>query len=300
MYEPFPGNYVWNLSVNLLVSMGGAIGEIAAVADRLRSEEYSDESAASRAFAEAWSELADRLERHGQEAERQGHLLTAAEKYRRAVAYYVTGERMGSPQDATRQGIYRKLLKTMDRFIAISGVPVERVEIPFENGRFPGLFVRGDGDGARPCVVFANGLDGVKEMIYLAGVGEVFARRGISTLILDHPGVGEALRLRGMPAMVDSERWASAAVDFLEMRTDVASDLIGMVGWSLGGYYAPRAAAFEKRFRLCAAWGANHDWGEVQQLRLARQSELSVPHYWHHAMWVWGKASFDELIAFVP
>jgi len=37
-----------------------------------------------------------------------------------------------------------------------------------------------------------------------------------------------------------------------------------MMGWSLGGYYAPRAAAFEKRFALCVAWGANHFWGELQ------------------------------------
>ena len=28
MYEPFPGNYVWNLSVNICIGMGGAIGEI--------------------------------------------------------------------------------------------------------------------------------------------------------------------------------------------------------------------------------------------------------------------------------
>ena len=42
---------------------------------------------------------------------------------------------------------------------------------------------------------------------------------------------------------------------------------IGLVGWSLGGYYAPRAAAFEKRLALCVAWGANHDWGAVQKLR---------------------------------
>ena len=34
---------------------------------------------------------------------------------------------------------------------------------------------------------------------------------------------------------------------------------IGLVGWSLGGYYAPRAAAFEKRIKLVVAWGANHD-----------------------------------------
>lgn len=42
------------------------------------------------------------------------------------------------------------------------------------------------------------------------------------------------------------------------------------MGWSLGGYYAPRAAAYEKRIKLVVAWGANHNWGEVQKKRLER------------------------------
>ena len=63
---------------------------------------------------------------------------------------------------------------------------------------------------------------------------------------------------------------------------------IGIVGWSLGGYYAPRAAAFEKRFALCVAWGANHNWGAVQRRRMEREGERPVPHYWEHVLWVWG------------
>src|SRR3712207_8009884 len=50
------------------------------------------------------------------------------------------------------------------------------------------------------------------------------------------------------------------------------SGRIGIAGWSLGGYYAPRAAAFEKRFALCVAWGANHNWGAVQRRRKDRKS----------------------------
>ncbi|MGY1986568.1 hypothetical protein ACI792_10105 [Blastococcus sp. SYSU DS0669] len=64
-----------------------------------------------------------------------------------------------------------------------------------------------------------------------------------------------------------------------------------MVGWSLGGYYAPRAAAFEKRFALCVAWAANHDWGAVQRRRKEREGERPVPHYWEHSTsptpWCW-------------
>lgn len=60
--------------------------------------------------------------------------------------------------------------------------------------------------------------------------------------------------VRRWTAIHVSERWAGAAVDYLETREDVDRGRIGMMGWSLSGYYAPRAACYEKRFKLCVAW----------------------------------------------
>jgi pimeloyl-ACP methyl ester carboxylesterase len=137
-------------------------------------------------------------------------------------------------------------------------------------------------------VILVNGLDSTKEHQYSSGHWAELAARGISCLMLDQPGTGEALRLQDLPARIDTEVWAGAAVDFLQARVDVDADRIGIVGWSLGGYYAPRAAAFEKRLALCVAWGANHDWGAVQRRRLEREGERPVPHYWEHVLWVWG------------
>ena len=72
------------------------------------------------------------------------------------------------------------------------------------------------------------------------------------------------------------------------------------MGISLGGYYTPRAVAFEPRFALGAVWGANHNWGEMQERRLEREGELPVPHYWQHVRWVWGADSQDEFLALCP
>src|SRR3546814_18042884 len=83
-------------------------------------------------------------------------------------------------------------------------------------------------------------------MMVGAGVHTELAARGISTLMVDCGGAGEALRLDGLTARVDTEAWAAACVDWLETRSDVRADRIGLVGWSLGGYYAPRAAAYER------------------------------------------------------
>lgn len=295
MYEPFPGNYVWNLSVNLALCMGASMGEIDKANDEVRSIAREGEDKGTEAFFESWGRMADGLVELARESEAAGDGLGAAEKYARATAYYMTAERMQSRSHEPRKAMYARMLETMGRAIAAGGLDVERVEIPYEGSSFTALFVPGEGDGPRPTMVFCNGLDSVKEMIYLS-VRDTFAKRGISVLMVDQPGVGEALRLGGLRAIPDSERWASAAVDYLETRSDVAADRIGMMGWSLGGYYAPRAAAYEKRFKLCVSWGANHNWGELQRRRLNREGDRPVPHYWDHVMWVWG---YDDLDAFI-
>ena len=81
----------------------------------------------------------------------------------------------------------------------------------------------------------------------------------MACLIVDGPGNGESIRFRGMTARYDSNVAGSAAVDYLEKREDVDKDRIAVMGVSLGGYFAPRCAAFEKRFKACVAWGAIYD-----------------------------------------
>jgi alpha-beta hydrolase superfamily lysophospholipase len=300
MYEPFPGNYVWNLSINLALCMGGSIGEMETANARIRAAAGESEDGGTEAFFTSWCDMADRLRSLGDEDAAAGRPLSAAEKYGRACVYYMTAERMQSRHYHPRQTAYSHMLKMADRWIALAGLACERVEIPYGESAFAGLLATVPGVQNPPCMVFCNGLDSVKEMIYRCGIAQELQRRGIATLMIDHPGVGEALRLQGLTAVHDSERWAGAAVDFLERDGRVDASRVGMMGWSLGGYYAPRAAAFEKRFRLCVAWGANHNWGELQQRRLAREGDRPVPHYWDHVMWVWGKDTLDEFLAFAP
>jgi dienelactone hydrolase len=299
MYEPFPGNYVWNLSVNICLAMGGVMGEIDQANDRVRAIALEGEDKGTEAFFGAWGEMAERLMALGDEDAEAGHGHSASNKYARATAYYMTAERMQSRDYGPRREMYGKMLQAMDRAIGTGGLNCERVEFPYGDETLSALFVRGEGEGPRPCMVFCNGLDSIKEMIFLT-LGDTFAKRGISCLMIDQPGVGEALRLYGLTAIPDSERWAGAAVDYLETRNDVDAERIGMMGWSLGGYYAPRAAAYEKRFKLCVAWGANHNWGEHQRARLEREGAMPVPHYWDHVMWVWGTPDMDKFMALMP
>jgi dienelactone hydrolase len=299
MFEAFPGNYVWNLSVNLALAMGGAIGEIERANETVRAVAREGADKGTEAFFDSWGQLAENLVALGQEAEAGGHRMSAAEKYIRATAYYMTAERMQSRHFEPRRNMYAKMLVTMQHAIDAGRLGWQRVEIPYAGSSFPGLFIPGHGGGPRPTLVFCNGLDSVKEMIALS-IRDSFAKRGISVLAVDQPGVGEALRLQSLHAIPESETWAAAALDALAKREDVDQSRLGMIGWSLGGYYAPRAACYEKRFKLCVAWGANHNWGELQRRRMDREGENPVPHYWDHVMWVWGRRTLDDFMALMP
>src|SRR4051794_30442631 len=114
MYEPFPGNYVWNLSVNMCIGMGGAMGEMDPANDEIRQIAKEGADRGTEAFFRTWGELADRVKKLGDEAAAKGHRLSAAEKYTRAVAYYMTAERMQSRDYAPRQAMYRTMHETLD------------------------------------------------------------------------------------------------------------------------------------------------------------------------------------------
>jgi dienelactone hydrolase len=177
---------------------------------------------------------------------------------------------------------------------------LSRVTVPYEGTTLPAYFSQAPASvhGPVPVMIFWNGLDSTKEHMFSSGHWAELAARGISCLMVDCPGSGEALRLQGLTARIDTEAWAAACVDYLLTRADVDPARIGLAGWSLGGYYAPRAAAFEKRLALVVAWGANHNWGAVQRRRLEREGERPVPHYWEHVLWVWGYRDLGAFIEF--
>jgi fermentation-respiration switch protein FrsA (DUF1100 family) len=300
MFEPFPGKYVWNLSVGLALAVGGQIGEIDRACRELQGRISDDDDSAALAFFEAWCRLADSLVALAEDDEAAGNLRSAGLKYGRASVYYQTAERMQSRTYAPRRAAYAGALDSFARFLALSDEPGERVRIPYGNTELGGILVRPEGEGRAPCILFFNGLDSTKEQIYGTGTAQELARRGIATLIVDTPGAGEALRLEDLRATPDSEVWAAACIDYLETRADIDHDCIGMVAWSLGGYYGPRATAFEPRIRFGVAWGSNYDWGEVQLQRLRREGDRPVPHYWEHVQWVWGSSSLEEFLQLAP
>ncbi|ELN2738685.1 alpha/beta hydrolase [Pluralibacter gergoviae] len=289
MFRYFPKNYVWNLSVDLSIEMGARIGEIEEMCAPLLAASEHPDADGTRAFRDSWSKMADKLCRLAAEDEARGRLLSAGEKYLRAANYYLTCERLQAQGAEGRKALYKRFLDVFAAGLHHSRANCQRVEIPYGDKTLAGLYVRAEGvSGPAPLLLQVNGLDSTKEMKYLVGLPQWLAKRGVSSLVVDQPGTGEALRLHNMKARFDSEHWASRIVDWLEQQPDVDASRIGMEGVSLGGYYCPRAVAFEPRFACGVVWGANHDWRDVQKRRLEREGDFPVPHYWDHVRWVWG------------
>ncbi|KTB79609.1 hydrolase [Pseudomonas syringae pv. syringae PD2774] len=297
MFRYFPTNYVWNLSVDLAIESGARMGEIEEMCAPLLEASKQPDAAGTIAFRETWGRMADKLCALAEEDEAQGRMLSAGEKYNRAATYYITCERLQGHGVEGRLELYQKFLSTFERGLLLSRENCQRVEIPYEGKVLSALYVRAEGvDGPAPILVQVNGLDSTKEMKYRVGLPGWLAKRGVSSLLVDQPGTGEALRLYDMKARYDSEHWASRVVDWLEQRDDVDSKRIGLEGVSLGGYYCPRAVAFEPRFACGVVWGANHDWRDVQKRRLDKEGSFPVPHYWEHVRWVWGGKDTDEFM----
>jgi dienelactone hydrolase len=296
LFEYFP-NYVWNLSVAIALENGGKIGEIIDMCQPIRDAAARGDDAGTAEFLAEWVKTADKLKGLADEDLELGREYSAGNKLKRASIYYVTAERMQGLGHPGRMETYRKALEAFANGTRYARDNIERVEIPYGDGKTLSAYLTlADGERPRPIVVFCNGLDSCKEMLWLGGFPYALAKRGISCLCVDQPGTGEALRLENIPATWASEEWASAWVDWLVGQPFVDPERIGMTGISLGGHYAPRAVAFEPRFASGAVWGANHDWAEVQQKRLRREGENPVPHYWNHVMWVFGAKDMDELL----
>jgi dienelactone hydrolase len=297
-FRYFPQNYRWShgvlIGLNSAPWGGAEIGEVHRIGLALRGHEGDD-----LAWCDAWAAEARKVEDAGRERLAAGYNSSAAGYLRRAANYYHVGERFVSPKTPASDDIYRHGVDCFRDAAALSATPrIEHVEIPYEGTSLPAILVHA-GAGPAPAMIFFDGFDVTKEIQYFKGVPDLVAR-GIACLIVDGPGNGEAIRFRNLPLHHETERYGTAAYEYLAARPEIDPGRIGVMALSLGGYYAPRIAAFEKRYACCVAWGAQWDYQATWQARFERLAQsgnpsLSVP--WQHLLWVFGVATREAAMA---
>ncbi|HEV7391791.1 MAG TPA: alpha/beta hydrolase [Burkholderiales bacterium] len=292
-FEYFPGQHMWSQGMMFGIEMqtwgAAALGEIDQIGQKLKGHEGDNAK-----WWREWTSMAKRIEAFADREANTGHQLTAGSYYLRAAVYYFCGERFIAPSER-KWDTYRSCLRCFGKGIARRYANIERVEVAYEGTTLPAWFLRADVRGPAPAVVMFDGLDNAKEMSVLFAGVEI-ARRGIRTLAIDGPGQGEAaLRLQGIPCRYDYEVPARAAYEYMAKRAEVDARRIAVAGFSMGGYYAPRAAAMEPRFAACLAWGGHWDYHEswVRRRRIIESggTKLSAPSF--QLPWVLGMPDMD-------
>jgi pimeloyl-ACP methyl ester carboxylesterase len=295
--DHFGDNFLWSNATLILKGMAPygvvALEEMDRVCERLRVRQHEPQ-----AWAEEWAAMGALIERRADEAAQQGRKFTAGDCYLRAGNYHYNAERFVLPGEEKReQG--RKAYRNWHAGIRLRYPNIELVEVPYEGTTLPALFMPGLGLTApAPTVVIVNGMDNAKEMsIFFAGLE--FARRGFNTLAIDGPGQGESLRLRGIHSRYDYEAPGGAAYDYVAGRPDVDGKRVAIMGYSFGGYYSSRIAAFEKRYAACIALSALHWDLAAWQTRIKEKNKSdpkSVAQSNFQFQWVVNAKTPDEAI----
>jgi alpha-beta hydrolase superfamily lysophospholipase len=296
----FLDNYRWShgllIGLNMAPWGGAEIGEINRIGLRLRDNVGDDD-----AWFREWAHEAHLVEKRGRALINEGHTTSGAQYLGRASAYYHVGERFLQPKSREGLDAYMRGVTCFRDAATHSKRPqIESVEIPYERTSLPAIYVHAESTGRDkiPAMVFFDGLDITKEIQYFKGVSDLVAR-GIACLIVDGPGNGESVRFRNLFLRHDTEHYATPAYNYLAARSEIDPARIGVMAISLGGYYAPRAAASEQRFACCIAWGAQWDYQKIWRdrfERLARADTPSLSVAEQHIAWVLNASSQADVL----
>jgi alpha-beta hydrolase superfamily lysophospholipase len=295
--DHFPGNFLWSnatLACKGMAPYGAvALDEVDRIVEQLRPRQNEPQ-----AWQEVWCAMAERLEIAAGVAAAAGRQMTAGNYYLRAGNYYYTGERFIPPGEEKR-AVSSKAYRCYHAGLKRRYPEIEFVEVPYQGATLPALFMKSPHAKDRaPTVVVFNGMDNCKEMSVLFA-GLEFAKRGMHTLAIDGPGQGETLRFRGIHSRHDYEVPGAAAYDYVAARADVDAEKVVVMGYSFGGYYAGRIAAFEKRYAAGVAMTALH-WDlaawQLKILQKARSEGTGVAQSNFQFQWVVGAADADAAI----
>ena len=236
-----------DFAVRALSLDGCPLGEVSATTAQIEEGDRDG-------WYEQWTATADRIVALGDESSSAGHAVSARDTYLRASSYYRTAylPLYGSPVDPRLVQAFDKETTIFQKAAALMRPPVEPVEIPYEGTTLPGYFCQvDDSDRPRPTLVCTNGYDSTINEMYVTFATAL--ARGYNLLLFDGPGQGRPLIEQGLVFRPDWENVVTPVVDFALTRPEVDPEKVVLLGWSFGGYLAPRAASGEHRLAACIA-----------------------------------------------
>ena len=283
---------------------GAELGEVLVTCRRIPE---GDETA----WSAQWAATAERVERVGRDALAAGHRVSAREALLRASNYYRTADfyrREHPARDRESARLAHASQQTFADAADLLDTPARALAIPYEGVTLPAyLFTVDDSRAARPTVIYHGGYDSTLEEDYLALAAGAL-RRGYNVLAFDGPGQGRNVREQGLYFRPDWEAVVTPVVDEALTLPEVDADRLVLIGTSMGGYLAARAAAFEPRIAALVLHDGLHDFTEVVT-RIADQAAAtpggldalmaaSTSTRWavRNGLWTFGLSEFSEMV----
>jgi pimeloyl-ACP methyl ester carboxylesterase len=245
-YEPFHPKQLFNFQMNRPYSLGYA-----------RREDLAEAGSRIDSFPQWKTEMLRQAER----AVLEGRIMNAAFHVRAAEFYTF-------PDDPDKSLLYDRFLELFSE--AFSEHPIRRMGIPYGNASLPALEVAPEGT-ARGTILLHGGYDSFIEEFY--SMMRYFSGRGFRVIGFDGPGQGGARRREGLHLDSGWEKPVAAVLDHLGLED------VTLIGLSMGGYFALRAASFERRVRRVIASGHAYDYMRVAPAAAARLLVFFHDHF---------------------
>ncbi|MFL6355189.1 MAG: alpha/beta hydrolase family protein, partial [Nitrososphaeraceae archaeon] len=229
------------------------IGECLSTAYRIKEGDFES-------WHKEWLNTAQRVHKYAEDSLAAGHKVSAREAYLRASNYYRVAEfLLMDPEDPRIQTTWGNSKECFRKAAELFSpqVKVEPVEIPYEQTTLPGYFYSSNNTTSsskqkRPILIAHGGFDSTLEELYTAAAAPAL-ERGYNCMTFEGPGQGGVIRKQKIPFRYDWEKVLTPVIDFVSENCVEQCDLerLALMGISMGGCLAARAAAFEHRIAAC-------------------------------------------------
>ena len=247
----FPNHPFGGHTLRLVAQAQQGGGDVFDIARAMKGVEAGDKDAWER----SWLELAEKTESRAKAALAAGHQRTAEQYFFHANNYYrMSDVLLTIAEEPKRRERFRRAQENFRAALELHEPKIEIVTVRCGREEYDGYFCHpvNPKPGKWPAVLFLGGADAYAEEIYFGG--KQMLDRGWAMLLVDTPGRGSSIYLKGIKTRPDYEVPGKACIDYLVWRPEVDPNRIALLGISMAGYYAPRVAAFEKRLKALIAW----------------------------------------------
>lgn len=241
-------------ALNDIRADGADVGEVLETVRHIREGD-------AQSWFHAWEATANRVL---QRAARLSDPTSRGRAHLRAHNYLRTAEFFLPPDDDKRLPAFDRSVEVFYAGLDLLGVRYEKVRARFGSHHLNAVYYPGPlGAEMKPLIVVCGGFDSTLEELYFT-LAQAAHERGFSVLTYEGPGQGAALR-KGQLGFTPAWEKPTAAVMDAFLATHPRPPSIVLVGMSLGGYLAPRAAAFDDRFDGVVAYDVMYDVGGVAE-----------------------------------